>query len=76
MSKLTKAQNRERSTGRYSFDGDLDRLCVCGHPLGLHMGEAPHDCAVSTFSDIDPNKAECDCPRFRPARRAALAGRE
>lgn len=52
--------------GRYSFDGKLDRLCVCGHTLGQHAGgTAPHDCMVSTVAPFTP----CDCHKFRLSRR-------
>jgi hypothetical protein len=61
-------QDRDQE-GRYTFDGNLDRLCVCGHTLGHHSGGAPHDCLVYSFPKGDPNKAECDCPKFRLSRR-------
>ena len=61
MSDKTKA--RERATGRYSFDGNWDRLCVCGHKLAVHLAEAPHDCDSASH-----HGPACDCPKFRPAR--------
>ena len=52
--------------GQYSFDGRLERVCVCGHTLGEHSGgTAPHDCLVSTFAPYTP----CDCQKFRPSKR-------
>lgn len=59
------AQNRDGRNGRYTFDGDMERLCVCGHTLGHHFGGAPHECAVSTMKPYTP----CDCPKFRPSRK-------
>lgn len=64
-----KLQSREDNSGRFTFDGDLDRLCVCGHTLGHHAGGSPHECFVGTLSRSDPNRAECNCPKFRPSRK-------
>lgn len=52
--------------GRYTFDGNWDRLCVCGHTLGVHAGEAPHDCFGP---DGRGSGCATECPRFRPSRR-------
>lgn len=61
-----KTQPRNKKTGQYSFEGNWDRLCVCGHRLGAHAGEPPHDC----FSgQMDDGGEYCDCPKFRPSRR-------
>jgi hypothetical protein len=62
--------------GRYTFDGKLDRICVCGHTLAHHAAAAPHECFVSTYSHSDPNRAECDCPKFRPSRRKSVTAGE
>jgi hypothetical protein len=56
---------RERKTGRYGFEGQRDRLCVCGHTLGQHTAEAPHSCIVGDFEE---KGCETDCERFRPAK--------
>lgn len=54
-----KIKNREINSGRYAFDGGLERLCVCGHSLGVHAaarvkdkenGKTYQDCFVDTFS--------------------------
>jgi hypothetical protein len=51
--------------GRYSFDGRLERVCVCGHTLGEHAGgTAPHDCLHGGGDQL------CGCKKFRPSRRA------
>jgi hypothetical protein len=63
-SKPAPRRARERATGRYGFEGDWERLCTCGHTLGHHLAEAPHGCIESDFADV-----ECDCERFRPAKR-------
>jgi hypothetical protein len=62
-------QKRDRRNGRYTFDGDFDRLCRCGHTLGVHLAEAPHDCIAR---DFQPG-VECDCVKFQPQRRQHVA---
>lgn len=69
-------QNRDDRDGRYTFDGDMSRLCVCGHSLGIHAGAAPHECFVNTFSLSSKERraeanheAQCTCPKFRPSRK-------
>lgn len=58
-------QNRDDRNGRYAFDGDMSRMCVCGHTLGEHFAGAPHECAVHSWKPYTP----CDCPKFRLSRR-------
>ena len=62
---MTKQPTPERARyrdGRYGYAGDQERLCVCGHKLGVHTGEAPHDC-------LGPDlHGGCDCPRFKLAK--------
>lgn len=60
---------RDRSNGRYTFDGNMERLCVCGHTLGKHCAEAPHDCLAHSMSDATPDEKACQCPKFRPSRK-------
>lgn len=61
--KTTRA--RAKDTGRYTFDSDLDRLCVCGRALGVHTAEAPH-----LFDDmtLDPREGLPKCKAFKPAK--------
>ena len=63
------ALKRERLTGRYTFEGRFARLCTCGHPLGVHTAEAPHECIVGDLEDIN-----CDCLKFRLAPKVRAAG--
>jgi hypothetical protein len=63
-----KIQNRTRS-GRYDYDGDMDRLCVCGHTLGQHAAASPHDCFVNEALGHE-GEENCTCPKFRPARKS------
>jgi hypothetical protein len=66
---MEKQRDREWHTGRYTFEGGLDRLCVCGHTFGNHCADAPHDCLTYSFSKDDPRYAECDCLKFRPSKK-------
>lgn len=43
--------------GKYSYEGDWERLCVCGHRLATHTAQAPHTCNEN---------GDCGCERFRP----------
>ena len=52
---------RDASTGR--FRAGFDRLCICGHRLGLHAAANPRPCFVGTGIPDDPGGG-CDCPRF------------
>lgn len=62
-------QARDDRDGRYTFDGNLGRLCVCGHTLGNHAASAPHECFCPTLSKLDLNHAECECKKFRQSRK-------
>jgi len=57
---------RERATGRYGFEGDYERLCVCGHKLGAHAAQAPHDCFNSDTGLKGATGETCECKRFGP----------
>lgn len=62
--------------GRYDHEGDWDRLCVCGHTLGVHCAESPADCLLHSFADYTQERVEhantpnpeCGCAKFRPKR--------
>lgn len=58
-------QNRDRADGRFTFDGNWDRLCVCGHKLGAHLAAGKHPCDNANHGK---DGSECECPRFRPAK--------
>ena len=64
----------ERTTdGRYTFSGNLNRLCVCGHTLAFH-GAGDPVCIFDTLPIDDQkgnagaNHPHCGCERFRPMR--------
>jgi hypothetical protein len=67
-------QFRDERNGQFGFDGQWDRLCTCGHRLGVH-GAGGVDCLAGTNVPDDPNPRGifCDCEKFRQSRkRAAL----
>lgn len=77
MSATVKVRKREHD-GRYAFDGDLRRLCVCRHSLAVHSAGSPADCLLYSLPDNDPQRAieeangglvECGCRRFQLSRR-------
>lgn len=57
-------QNREINTGKYTFDGDMDRLCVCGHRLGIHTAARVH----INGKTHQPCDRGCKCECFRPVK--------
>jgi len=69
------AQSQWRENdGRFGFHSDWDRLCVCGHSLGVHYGAAPRGCCLDTFAEWREERtshagcppAQCGCEKFRP----------
>lgn len=60
---MTIAENRlrDRITGQFAFDGDMDRICRCGHSLGVHVSGG-FDCINRDVGD----GVHCECERFRP----------
>lgn len=67
MADETVIRQKRADDGRYTYDNDWDRLCRCGHRLGIHAAAAPHDCLAGTHCPGDPHKGlHCKCERFRP----------
>jgi hypothetical protein len=69
-------QNRERGTGRYAFDGEFDRLCECGHTLGVHTAERGRDFESGRMMQecINHDVGDgtlCNCVCFKPAKSPA-----
>lgn len=61
--------NREIGTGQYTFTGGMERLCKCGHSLGVHCATRIktetgmiQDCMNH---DVGDGKV-CDCKCFKP----------
>lgn len=58
-------QHRDRANGQYAH-ADFDRLCRCGHTLGVHTADrvaGVQECLNCDIGDGTP----CDCQSFRPA---------
>ena len=68
-------QNRERNgDGRYTYSR-FDRLCTCGHTLGVHTAErvktpegTMQPCIV--HEEFGWKLFHCDCECFKPERKA------
>jgi hypothetical protein len=79
MAEQQRHQPRERASGQFGFEGDWGRICVCGHELGVHTAEAPHECmnndrrhlasANDDWFRKDIAATNCDCMRFRTSRK-------
>jgi hypothetical protein len=74
----TRNQIRDNVTGQYAFDGNMDRVCVCGHTLGIHCAGG-FDCFAQPTEGhpfyVEGLVAPCDCQRFHQSRKKALSGR-
>jgi hypothetical protein len=53
---------REPGNGKFSYFGDFDRLCKCGHSLGVHIAGG-FECGT----DPTDESAGCACQRFKPS---------
>lgn len=63
-----KVSERDRRTGQYAYSTNLDRLCICGHPLAVH-GEAGRTCLnEDVYCDPRATGEVCGCDRFSPKR--------
>jgi hypothetical protein len=70
LESVVRMQNREPGNMRYAFDGDMERVCTCGHRLGVH-GPGGIECLAGTNVPDDPNPpgAECECVKFKTPRK-------
>lgn len=67
---MPRAQNRDDRNGQYAMQNNYDRICVCGHTLGVHAYAAPHDCLHGTGAETPRCPGEhCDCQKFRQIRK-------
>lgn len=56
---------REKRSGRFTFDGNFERPCVCGHIFGVHTAAAPHEC-MNGDTGAGGSGEPCDCTKFKP----------
>jgi hypothetical protein len=66
MAKKRENEYRDPTTGRFDYFGDFDRLCKCGHSLGVHIAGG-YECGTDTSGNNEPEAAGCKCQRFRPS---------
>lgn len=72
---MVKRNQKRETDGRYAFDGNLDRMCVCGHQLGNHSAGSPADCLMYSLPAIEQaqypggDKPNCGCCKFRLSRK-------
>lgn len=57
--------NRDKQ-GKYSFEGNWERVCTCGHTLGIHAAEPPHPCFNEDTGIEGATGKACDCAKFSP----------
>lgn len=57
---------RDTQTGQYAFDQDFDRLCKCGHSLGVHSSGGFY-CDADAIGNKEPEAIGCQCERFQPS---------
>lgn len=59
-------KNRDRK-GKYSYS-NMSIFCSCGHTLGRHTAEYPHDCC---YGEGDGYSQTCECKGFEKSKLAA-----
>lgn len=63
---------RREADGRYGFDGNWERLCVCGHSLGVHAAQndtGKRPCFNEDSGIVGGTGEPCDCKHFRPSKK-------
>ncbi len=55
--------------GQYDFS-DMDRMCECGHTLGIHSGDRirVNGKRVQPCFSADETHVDCDCVAFKAVR--------
>jgi len=61
--------DREEDTGRFAYHGGWDRLCICGHTLGVHSAAKTKDYHPCFNNDYGEDGEDCDCEKFKPAKK-------
>lgn len=70
---MTRTRNRDDRNGQFAYDGKFERLCICGHTLGVHA-VGGFDCLAGTNCLDDPHPGKhCDCQKFRQSRRKMVS---
>lgn len=61
---LCMSTHRNPKSGRYD-DSKLEKLCACGHTLGVHLAGGDRGCINHEVGD----GTECECAKFKKARK-------
>lgn len=65
---IKKLKKRE-TDGKYAHEGGWERLCVCGHTLGVHSAGSPADCLLYSIPNhselLTALNVECGCMKFK-----------
>lgn len=69
MTDNRRSQNRDQVTGQYAFDGDMSRMCVCGHTLGAHVAGGWDCLNGNRMVGPECDGTPCSCEKFRLSRR-------
>ena len=56
-------RNRTKRTGQYTYTGGFDRLCRCGHTLGVHTADRAK---IDGVTHQPCGNCECQC--FKPTK--------
>jgi hypothetical protein len=59
-------RKRDPDTGQYWYDDDYERLCKCGHSLGVHS-QGGFYCNTDAIGNNEPEALGCECERFKPS---------
>ncbi len=57
--------------GKYDYSADMELLCRCGHPLGVHAADnesGKRPCFNENTGIIGGTGEPCDCRHFKKAR--------
>jgi hypothetical protein len=70
MARSPDSEYRDPVTHRYAYFGNFDRVCQCGHTLGVHIAGG-FECGTTG----DPNDPAwgCKCEKFRPTKKKRLS---
>ena len=63
-----KPNQKRTPDGKYDHDGDLNRMCVCGHTFGDHSSGSPADCLAYSLHGASEFDKACRCLKFRPVK--------
>lgn len=69
---MSDARGYREPSGRFAYWNKFDRLCTCGHTLGVHVAGG-FDCLNGTKSVPGASGDPCKCEKFKPSRKKVKA---